>query len=127
MSATIKVMTHDEEGDELELELPACWIICPRCRGEGKHSNPSIDGNGITASEWAEWDGEEREHYMTGEYDVDCQAGCSDGKRLVPDPDRMTAEQLMDLKNWEEYEREAQREEAEDRRTRMMESGGGWG
>lgn len=57
------------------------YQVCPRCEGEGTHTNPSIDGNGITSSEWAEWDEEDREMYMTGGYDVQCEL-CK-GQRVV--------------------------------------------
>lgn len=45
-----RVHNEDENGDEIEVE-----VICSECRGHGKHSR-AIDGNGITSSEWAEWD-----------------------------------------------------------------------
>ena len=69
---TIRFTTCDDEGYDVERELPAKYEVCPRCRGAGKHTNPNIDGNGITASEWAEWDDDEREGYFTGRYDVTC-------------------------------------------------------
>lgn len=46
--------------------------VCSTCKGRGTHVNPNIDCGGITASEWAEWDHEEREHYWSGAYDVGC-------------------------------------------------------
>jgi RecJ-like exonuclease len=61
------------EGEEIEVEVPTYKQVCSRCDGEGKHTNPSIDGNGITSSEWAEWDDEDRETYMSGGYDVVCE------------------------------------------------------
>lgn len=69
---TIKVEFENDDGDWFEVQLPAKYEVCDRCQGVGSHVNPSIDGNGITASEWAEWDIEDREHYMSGIYDVAC-------------------------------------------------------
>lgn len=46
--------------------------VCPTCNGRGTHVSPSIDSGGITMSEWAEWDPEERDYYMSGRYDVTC-------------------------------------------------------
>jgi len=77
--------TDPATGEENEFFIPAVWDICPRCKGDGHHSNPSIDGNGITAEEFSEWDYEDRMIYLQGGYDVKCYNNCSDGKVLVPD------------------------------------------
>ena len=67
-----------------EYTLSSKWAICGQCDGEGKHVNPSIDCGGITQSEWEnEWDYEEREAYMSGRYDVQCQACGGSGKVRV--------------------------------------------
>ncbi len=65
-------------------ELPTRWEVCDRCHGEGKHTNPSIDGNGITSSEWQEMcyeDEDFAENYFNGAYDVVCEK--CDGKRVM--------------------------------------------
>jgi hypothetical protein len=58
----------------------AKWIVCPVCRGEGKVVNPSIDCNGLSASDFRE-DPDFAEAYWSGDYDVAC-AGCR-GERVV--------------------------------------------
>ena len=66
------------------MSVPTCWAVCDRCHGEGKHTNPSIDGNGITASEMAEMCHEDEsfaENYFSGVYDVVCHQ--CDGKRVM--------------------------------------------
>lgn len=63
--------------------LPMKYIVCPLCYGKGKHVNPSIDSHGITASEWNEWDQEERDLYINGGYDVICYQ-CN-GERVIPE------------------------------------------
>ncbi len=80
-------------GDESSIRLPAHHEVCGRCAGTGTHCNPSIDGNGITSEEWADWSEEEQESYFSGAYDVTCEE-CG-GKRvvLVPDVDAFTPEQ----------------------------------
>lgn len=85
----IKVEIMNANGLERTLELPAKYEICERCRGKGTHTNPSIDGNGITSSEWAEWDDDEREGYLTGRYDVRCEEGCDNGKAMVIDFEKL--------------------------------------
>lgn len=122
----------DWHFDEKDVELPAVWDICQRCKGEGQHSNPSIDGNGITSEEWfgPDWDDESREAYMNGEYDVACEAGCTGGKVLVPDEDACKNEPLKSLlEAYEKQQDERRRDDYADRRMRYMESGGregGW-
>ncbi len=65
----------DDDGFEPEgapVALPTKKEVCGRCRGEGKHDHPAFS-NGITSSEWAEWDADEREDYRRGVYDVPCE------------------------------------------------------
>jgi hypothetical protein len=71
----------DEDGEPHKGFVPAHYEVCGRCRGTGKHSNPAIDGNGITQSEFAEWDDEDREGYFNGQYDITCSV-CI-GERVV--------------------------------------------
>lgn len=60
------------------------WKICCRCEGAGKVDHPAFS-NGITSSEWTEWDQDDRENYMRGTYDVRCEACKGSGKIQVPD------------------------------------------
>jgi len=118
---------------EDEMELPAHWEICHRCRGEGSHTNPSIDGHGISAEEWngPDWDEDEKETYLSGGYDVACEAGCIGGKVLVVDEEQCKLEPLKSLlEAYYTQENDRARDEAADRRTHYMESGGyegSWG
>jgi hypothetical protein len=77
-------MTLYTDFGEHRLCLPARYEVCDRCGGEGKHSDPRIDGNGITEDEWngPEWSEEERETYLSGGYGVTCH-DCS-GERVIP-------------------------------------------
>lgn len=76
---------EDDEG--VEITVPARMEVCGRCDGHGTHTNPSIDGHGITMDEWRgpEWDDESREAYLSGRYDVTC--GTCQGTNVVPVPD----------------------------------------
>jgi hypothetical protein len=115
---------------EMEYELPARWEICNRCKGDGTHVNPNIDGHGITAEEWEnEWGEEEQEMYMSGGYDVSCQGQdglqCHHGKVLVVDEEQCTHEPRKSLlERYQAQEESAAHDRAADRRTRYMESGG---
>lgn len=59
------------------------WAICDRCQGSGAVDNPAFS-NGITSSEWAEWDPEDRQDYLAGRYDVPCSGCHGSGKVVVP-------------------------------------------
>ena len=85
------------------------YEVCPVCDGEGKTVNPSIDGNGITASEMDEIlhdDPDFTDDYMGGVYDVVCR--CCNGQRVV-----LIEDHVMDKL----------REAADDRRLAAMENG----
>lgn len=82
---TIKVQTADvEHGDDEDrfVLLPANWEICGTCRGNGQHS---LRLGAITGSEWAEWDQDEQENYMSGMYDEQCGSCEGKGRVLVVD------------------------------------------
>lgn len=100
----MKIEYTDEEGEDVEVEVPCRKAVCSRCEGEGKHVNPAVDGHGITAEEWErDWDDESRAAYFAGAYDVTCEE--CEGRRVVdvPDPERFTVE---DKAHWAAYQRE---------------------
>jgi uncharacterized protein YrzB (UPF0473 family) len=72
-----KVM--DEDGNEVE--LPAKFIVCPRCEGKGVHDHPAFS-NGLTQEDFDDQDF--KEEYFRGTYDVACTE-CK-GERVVPAP-----------------------------------------
>jgi hypothetical protein len=73
---------QNEEGNyEEEIFLPAKYEVCFRCEGHGKHSNPSIDEDGITESEMEEAGEEFRENYLNGVFDVKCSV-CA-GEKVI--------------------------------------------
>lgn len=88
------MLTTLEDDDGNEIALPLRWAICDECRGEGKHSH-AVDGNGITSSEWDEWDVEERETYMRGGYDRTCEVCRGAGKVQVVDEAKLSPELLL--------------------------------
>lgn len=81
---------ENDDGEECTITVPQEWQICHECHGEGKHSH-AIDGNGITSSEWEEWDYEEQETYMSGGYDRTCEVCHGEGKVLEDNLDAMNA------------------------------------
>jgi hypothetical protein len=80
MVNVIKFIRTTDEGDEVEVALPALFEVCQTCRGNGKHVNPAIDGNGLTQEDFDE-DPDFREDYFSGRYDVTCEE-CG-GQRVV--------------------------------------------
>lgn len=68
-----------------DIKLLCKWGVCPTCRGEGTHVNPSIDASGLTADDFYEDPGF-ADDYMSGVYDQPCN-DCN-GRRVVPEVDR---------------------------------------
>lgn len=121
---TINLELYDTNEDVMvEHRVPAKWVICHRCDGNGTHVNPNVDGHGISPEEFDE-DPDFRENYFAGVYDVRCDAGCTDGKALVPNEEAMNPAQKQILKQWEKEQEDKAREEADDRHTMRMENGG---
>jgi len=117
---TFTLLINDEEH-----ALPAKFELCPRCRGEGSHVNPSIDGNGLTADDFAE-DPDFAESYMAGDYDVRCEECQGERVIAVPDLARWTFAQKRALVEHRRAEREYQRDYDSERWLRMAESGERW-
>jgi hypothetical protein len=120
-------ITFPGDGDELDEvthSLPGKYAICSRCEGRGRHTNPNIDGNGITGDEWHnEWSHEEQEMYLTGGYDVGCERGCQDGKVIICDEEVLTPPEKELLEKWEKEQEEREYEDYCDRRMRAAEDG----
>lgn len=115
---TIKFIRENDDGDEIEDELPTKYGVCPRCDGAGSHVNPNVDGHGITAEEWErDWDDESREGYFRGDYDVSCEE-CH-GLRVVPCVDREACDQKL-LEEYDEHQRIEARWRAEEAHARRM-------
>lgn len=113
-----KKMTVTLKWDEEQI-IPVKYVVCSTCEGKGKIVNPNIDRQGLSREDFDE-DSDFRENYFSGMYDIACNE-CN-GKRvsIVFDEERGNPKQLKMILDW--YE-----EEAADRKTRMMESGGyGW-
>ncbi len=111
------LILYGENGKEIQ--LPTCWAVCDRCHGEGKHSNPAIDGNGITASEMAEMCYEDEsfaENYFGGVYDVTCHQ--CDGKRVmkVVNLGAMSDADVAEYRSQQEQRRESELESYYERR-----------
>ena len=79
MVGTVHV-DNPETGEPEVVEVPAYYVVCPTCQGKGKHTNPSIDCDGLSPED------QEDEgfiySYLVGHYDVACY-GCN-GTRVVP-------------------------------------------
>lgn len=120
---TVKHKLYVEETDEcpdgvLLAEFPAHYEVCSRCRGEGKHVNPSIDGHGLGAEDFEDEDF--REAYFGGRYDVPCYECKGERVVLVENAyETFTVEQktLYDRleKQWEDERADRRLEEMERR------------
>lgn len=111
---TITVTYENDDGKEVDINLPAIAEVCNRCGGTGKHSNPSIDGNGITGSEWEEWDEDDKESYMSGAWDIPCETCEGTNVVWVIDDTSLTGEEKKAYEQYceERLARACEREEA---------------
>jgi DnaJ-class molecular chaperone len=98
------------DGEDHFVHFPAKWEICYRCNGDGHHDHPAFS-NGITSSEWAEWDDDDRENYLSGRYDVRCEECKGEGKILVIDEE--SCKHNKELMNFLEQYHEEQNKQAE--------------
>lgn len=115
----------DAEGEEIEVSLPARFEVCHRCKGSGRHVNEAIDGNGLTREDFDE-DPDFEEAYFRGDYDVTCTLCHGDRVVSEVDEERLTESQREQYERYCESKAELARDEASERRLRMMEAGG-WG
>ena len=125
MDMEIVVLLEDGNVEE-SFTVPSRFEVCERCEGAGKHSDPAIDGNGITSSEMDELGEEFVEDYMRGAYDIRCEECSGDRVVKVVDYGRLVGEDAHAVALWEEQEAERARMDAADRRTMRMEMGLGW-
>lgn len=79
---TIPDYNNEESDDEIEIRLPAVWVICDYCRGEGHHCRHL---GAITSDEFSDWHPDEREDYFAGRYDKTCDVCNGTGKALEVD------------------------------------------
>lgn len=107
----MSITVYDENGDEVAVRTHK--IVCPRCRGGGKHVNPAVDGNGITSDMDCYHDPDFWDDYLGGLYDVTCER-CG-GANVVDTPD----EDDPNYHLWVEQERMM----AEDRAVQRAEMG----
>jgi len=77
--------TAQQDTDpEIPSEVRFHFETCGRCEGRGRYVNPSIDGHGLSAEDFAE-DPDFADAYFSGVYDITCNE-CQ-GRRVVPVPD----------------------------------------
>lgn len=108
---TIKLWEPDDVPPgqyESQTVFLAKMATCSRCEGGGSHTNPSIDGNGLSEEYMDNIDF--MHEYATGMYDVQCH-GCRGKKeRLVVDYDNLTDAMK---KEWADHMESVWRDERE--------------
>lgn len=87
----------DDEGNEIK--LPSHKEVCHRCQGEGKHVNPSVDGNGLDPND-PDLDEDFWEGYMGGAYDVRCEDCNGNNVIDVVDEDALSPEVKEAFEDW---------------------------
>lgn len=98
MQELVEMFQEDRPADE---RLVLHKVVCPRCDGEGRHTNPAIDGNGITQSDREDWaDDDFMEDYMAGHYDVRCEE--CEGRNVVDAVDALRTPHEV-IVDWEGF------------------------
>lgn len=69
-----------EDDDGIERLLPTTFEVCDVCDGRGKHVNPNIDRQGLTADDFHD-DPDFYDSYKRGDYDITCNR-CG-GRRVI--------------------------------------------
>lgn len=85
-TVSVDVTVNDPNGNccvTVNVELAAEDFNCEVCHGNGMTSL-AIDGNGITQSEWSEWDEDSMSLYLNGGYDKPCGFCKGTGNVLLP-------------------------------------------
>lgn len=113
---TIKFHYENDDGEEIEVNLPAVYEVCTKCCGTGSIVNPAIDGNGLTREDFDQDPGFE-EDYFSGVYDIQCPE--CDGERLIAEVDENRCN-IHDLNKYNEYLNEQDRFRREDSSERFM-------
>ena len=107
-----ETITIYEDTDD-EMHLPARWIVCPRCEGNGTQDCFS---GGMTASELHEAGEEFINDYVAGHYNIPCEQ-CN-GRTTVAavNKDQCNPAQLAAWQCWEREISECRAEETAEAR-----------
>lgn len=92
------MLDHWVYAKEMKTELPTCKMVCPKCKGEGKHSSHL---GSFTEEDWYEQGEEFREDYLAGKFDKTCEL-CK-GLRVVDTVDKDASDPTL-YRLWMEQE-----------------------
>ncbi len=84
------------------IALPARWEVCFRCNGNGSHTNPSIDGNGLTLEDFAN-DPDFADDYFDGVYDIACEECGGRTTVMVVDDRNLDSKQVKDYERLQAF------------------------
>lgn len=89
------------------------WVICDYCAGNGSHSRRF---GAMSSEDFAEWDSDSRESYLSGKYDALCDRCQGSGKIHQFDEDSLPAEVVEFIADYREYAWESADVSAQERR-----------
>ena len=126
---TMKVTYENDEGEEIELELPSKMEVCNDCEGFGVVLTEGMRHHAYSTEEFLqEFDEEERAEYFDrsshGRYNVQCPT-CH-GANVIPvvDEEHIPENLKAQYEEYEKSEHQKAQWDAEDRATMRMENGG---
>lgn len=117
MSKTITVKYENDEGDEIELELPSKKEVCYECDGEGFVLIDGLRHEAFTMEEFEEAfdDDEDRQAYFTrgSKYDQQCPQCKGQNVVDVVDEQYIPEELKAQYKEYQAYREEQDQADAE--------------
>jgi hypothetical protein len=123
----LKVTYENDEGEEVELELPSKMEVCWDCEGHGTVLTEGMRNHAYSMEEFREsFDEEEAQEYFTrgGRYDVQCPTCHGANVMPVVDEEHIPENLKAQYAEYQKHEEQKARWDAEDRATRRMEDGG---
>lgn len=124
---TMKVTYENDEGEEIELELPSIMEVCWDCDGHGTVLTEGMRNHAYSVEEFREsFDEEEAQEYFTrgGMYDVQCPTCHGANVMPVVDEEHIPENLKAQYEEYEKSEHQKAQWDAEDRATMRMENGG---
>ncbi len=94
-------------------------IVCPTCKGTGRHVNPNIDADGLTREDF-DSDPEFAEGYFNGVFDIPCNECGGENVVNAVDVEAMKQQDPQALQDWLDWLKSSYDTEAEYAAERRM-------
>ena len=117
-----EVTFERDDGTEITVQLPAHWVICGTCDGDGKSS---AHLGAFTQDEWAQEDDDFKQDYLDGVYDLPCPECGGSGKVMEIEREACTSPEQVEALEYLDVIAQLEADEASERRM-MARMSGDW-